>query len=256
MKNLSLRNNSSNYLSDFFSDPFDSFFRPMFVDDRAIAMKTDISETDKEYTLEVDLPGYDKKDIKLDFENGYLTVSASHAESAKEGDKKSYIRKERKNLFPTLTGKELIATIHEELLKSAELTGLWEKKLRQIERGTYEARTFLDELKEMVYQVVSNVLSDRSGRQIPIEQVPEKPSKPAKKETKTAKKPRKKRETPAPPRCPLCKKGTILRGKTAYGCSEYKAGCTFRLSYEQYGSDLTDEQLSDIISKLEINNKE
>ena len=82
MKNLSLRNNSSNYLSDFFSDPFDSFFRPMFVDDRAIAMKTDISETDK-------------KDIKLDFENGYLTVSASHAESAKEGDKKSYIRKER-----------------------------------------------------------------------------------------------------------------------------------------------------------------
>ena len=171
--------------------------------------------------------------------------------------KRNYIRKERKNLFPTLTGgKELIATIHEELLKSAELTGLWEKKLRQIERGTYEARTFLDELKEMVYQVVSNVLSDRSGRQIPIEQVPEKPSKPAKKESKTAKKPRKKRETPAPPRCPLCKKGTILRGKTAYGCSEYKAGCTFRLSYEQYGSDLTDEQLSDIISKLEINNKE
>ena len=171
--------------------------------------------------------------------------------------KRNYIRKERKNLFPTLTGKELIATIHEELLKSAELTGLWEKKLRQIERGTYEARTFLDELKEMVYQVVSNVLSDRSGRQITIEQVPEKPSKPAKKETKTAKKPRKKRETPAPPpHCPLCKKGTILRGKTAYGCSEYKAGCTFRLSYEQYGSDLTDEQLSDIISKLEINNKE
>ena len=170
--------------------------------------------------------------------------------------KRNYIRKERKNLFPTLTGKELIATIHEELLKSAELTGLWEKKLRQIERGTYEARTFLDELKEMVYQVVSNVLSDRSGRQITIEQVPEKPSKPAKKESKTAKKPRKKRETPAPPRCPLCKKGTILRGKTAYGCSEYKAGCTFRLSYEQYGSDLSDEQLSDIISKLEINNKE
>ena len=170
--------------------------------------------------------------------------------------KRNYIRKERKNLFPTLTGKELIATIHEELLKSAELTGLWEKKLRQIERGTYEARTFLDELKQMVNQVVFNVLSDQSGRQITIEQVPEKPSKSAKKETKTAKKPRKKRETPAPPRCPLCKKGTILRGKTAYGCSEYKAGCTFRLSYEQYGSDLTDEQLSDIISKLEINNKE
>ena len=64
--------------------------------------------------------------------------------------KRNYIRKERKNLYPTATGAELIGTIHEELLKSAELTGLWEKKLRQIERGTYEARTFLDELKQMV----------------------------------------------------------------------------------------------------------
>ena len=52
--------------------------------------------------------------------------------------KRNYIRKERKNLFPTATGVELIDTIQEELLKSAELTGLWEKKLRQIERGTYK----------------------------------------------------------------------------------------------------------------------
>ena len=70
--------------------------------------------------------------------------------------KRNYIRKERKNLFPTATGVELIGTIQEELLKSAELTGLWEKKLRQIERGTYEARTFLEELKLMVHQVVIN----------------------------------------------------------------------------------------------------
>ncbi|MCI6523804.1 MAG: DNA topoisomerase 3, partial [Parabacteroides sp.] len=75
--------------------------------------------------------------------------------------KRHYIRKERKNLYPTATGVELIATIHDELLKSAELTGLWEKKLRQIERGTYEARTFLDELKQLVHQVVYNVLSDQ-----------------------------------------------------------------------------------------------
>lgn len=80
--------------------------------------------------------------------------------------KRNYIRKERKSLYPTATGKDLIGTIHEELLKSAELTGLWEKKLRQIERGTYEARTFLDELKQMVNQIVTNVLSDRSTRKI------------------------------------------------------------------------------------------
>ena len=90
--------------------------------------------------------------------------------------KRNYIRKERKNLFPTATGVELIDTIQEELLKSAELTGLWEKKLRQIERGTYEARTFLEELKLMVHQVVINVLSDQTGRTITIEQAaPEKP---------------------------------------------------------------------------------
>ena len=83
--------------------------------------------------------------------------------------KRNYIRKERKNLYPTATGAELIGTIHEELLKSAELTGLWEKKLRQIERGTYEARTFLDELKQMVNEVVINVLSDQTRRTITIE---------------------------------------------------------------------------------------
>ena len=139
--------------------------------------------------------------------------------------KRNYIRKERKSLYPTATGKELIGTIHEELLKSAELTGLWEKKLRQIERGTYEARTFLEELKQMVNQIVLNVLSDSTARRITIEAKPE--EKPVEKKEKKERKPRK----PRAPKlvCPLCKKGTILRGKTAYGCSEYKNGCTFRL---------------------------
>lgn len=73
--------------------------------------------------------------------------------------KRNYIRKERKSLYPTDTGKELIATIKEELLKSAELTGLWEKKLRQIEHGEYEASTFIAELKTMVTDIVANVLN-------------------------------------------------------------------------------------------------
>ncbi|MDR2809248.1 MAG: DNA topoisomerase 3 [Tannerellaceae bacterium] len=81
--------------------------------------------------------------------------------------KRNYINKEKKNLYPTSTGKELIGAIREELLKSAELTGLWEKKLRLIERGTYEARTFLEELKQMVGQIVSNVLSEPYGRRLP-----------------------------------------------------------------------------------------
>ena len=157
--------------------------------------------------------------------------------------KRNYIRKERKSLYPTATGKELIGTIHEELLKSAELTGLWEKKLRQIERGTYEARTFLEELKQMVNQIVLNVLSDSTARRITIESKPA--EKPTEKKEKKERKPRK----PRAPKlvCPLCKKGTILRGKTAYGCSEYKNGCQFRLDYAAYGADLTDEQLGQVL---------
>ncbi len=163
--------------------------------------------------------------------------------------KRNYIRKERKNLYPTLTGKELIGTIHEELLKSAELTGLWEKKLRQIERGNYEAKTFLDELKQMVNQVVINVLSDKSGRSITIEDTPSPQQTPAP-EKKTRKAPKKKATKAPSLSCPLCGKGTILRGKTAYGCSEYKNGCTFRMSYEQYGNGLTDEELAKILQTI------
>lgn len=73
--------------------------------------------------------------------------------------KRNYIRRERKSLYPTDTGRSLIATIHEELLKSAELTGIWERKLRQIEKGEYEAQAFIDELKAMVTDVVFHVLN-------------------------------------------------------------------------------------------------
>lgn len=172
--------------------------------------------------------------------------------------KRNYIRKERKSLFPTATGTELIHVIQEELLKSAELTGLWEKKLRQIEKGSYEARTFLEELKQMVNQIVINVLSDQSGRSITIEQKKAEEEKPKKSKATSAskeageKKPRKprKKAVPAPAVCPICHKGTLLRGKTAYGCSEYKNGCTFRLDYATYGADLTDEQLAQIANDI------
>lgn len=172
--------------------------------------------------------------------------------------KRHYIRKERKNLIATPTGVELIQLIHEELLKSAELTGIWEKKLREIERKSYDAGTFLTELKQMVTEIVYSVLSDNSNRRVTV--VEDKPviAPKAKETTETPKKrtrkstpkaaskttpktgtPPKPKEEPATPalpegdaiigcRCPLCGKGTILKGKTAYGCSEWKNGCTFR----------------------------
>lgn len=155
--------------------------------------------------------------------------------------KRNYIRKERKNLYPTATGVELIGTIQEELLKSAELTGLWEKKLRQIERGKYEAPLFLEELKQMVKQVVQNVLSDQSRHSITIERK-ELEQKKVKSSPKKASK--------AILLCPVCHKGTILRGKTAYGCSEYKNGCNFRMDYATYGKDLSNEELYKVIQSM------
>ena len=162
--------------------------------------------------------------------------------------KRNYIRKVRKSLEPTPTGIELIGLIHEELLKSAELTGIWEKKLREIEQHKYEARQFLEELKQMVSEIVNKVMLDNSNRRVTV--MVEEPkvkkatsnegskktsSKKALSKTKTAKS----ASVPTSPSdsnpdaiigqpCPLCGKGHIIKGKTAYGCSEWKNGCGWR----------------------------
>ena len=158
--------------------------------------------------------------------------------------KRHYIRKERKNLIATPTGVELIQLIHEELLKSAELTGIWEKKLREIEKKSYNAGTFLTELKQMVSELVFTVLRDNTNRRITIMPAEEKKPAPAKRKKaadttpkKTAAKPKVSKPEPTilPEGdaiigmvCPVCGKGHIIKGKTAYGCSEWKNGCTFR----------------------------
>ena len=171
--------------------------------------------------------------------------------------KRNYIRKERKNLYATQTGVELIGTIKEELLKSAELTGIWEKKLRQIERNEYDPRQFIDELKQMLIEIVANVKNDW-GTTITIQEALKEEAKSTKKPTKdkkasdkkTTPKPKKEKKTESknsePLSCPLCKVGKILKGKTAYGCSEWKQGCTFRLTFDEVGDSLTDDELKAI----------
>ena len=143
--------------------------------------------------------------------------------------KRRYITKVRKSLEPTPTGIELIGLIHEDLLKSAELTGIWEKKLREIEQHKYEARQFLEELKQMVTEIVNTVMRDTSNRRVALT-VPE--VKPKKTRTKTVKQPvpvtAKPDDTLIGKPCPLCGKGHIIKGKTAYGCSEWRNGCTWR----------------------------
>lgn len=171
--------------------------------------------------------------------------------------KRHYIRRERKNLIATATGIELIDIIHEELLKSCELTGIWEKKLRDIEHKKYEAADFINELKQQVTEIVYDVLRDNSNRRVTIT-TDEDLKKAKKKKTAAPKKAAAKsaatsstastKKTVASPQpatsepsaddsiigttCPVCGKGTIIKGKTAYGCSNWKNGCTYRVAFK------------------------
>ena len=158
--------------------------------------------------------------------------------------RRRYIRKERKSISATRMGVELIETIQDSLLKSPELTGQWEKKLREIERGTYSATQFMEDLKEMVREVVVNG-RNTSYRQLTIEDQVEK-QEVNKKATKQKAVKKKKSEEKKKPKnktikiddswigrvCPKCRKGRILKGRTAYGCSEWKNGCDWRVKFQ------------------------
>ena len=171
--------------------------------------------------------------------------------------KRHYIRRERKNLIATATGIELIDIIHEELLKSCELTGIWEKKLRDIEHKKYEAADFINELKQQVTEIVYDVLRDNSNRRVTIttdedlkkakKKKAAAPKKAAAKSAATSSTASTKNAAASPQpatsepsaddsiigtTCPVCGKGTIIKGKTAYGCSNWKNGCTYRVAFK------------------------
>ncbi len=165
--------------------------------------------------------------------------------------KRRYIRKERKSVVATTAGIQLIDTIHEPLLKSAKLTGLWENKLRRIERGEFSAAQFIDELKAMVSEIVLNVLRDNTGGAILVES-----EKPAPKgsgggaaapKTKKLRAPRIKSIEEIP--CPVCGRGHLVKGNTAYGCSEYRNGCHTVLPFDTYPADLTPARLRNMVEK-------
>ena len=140
--------------------------------------------------------------------------------------KRGYIEKvKRSQIHATETGKQLISLINYELLKSASLTGQWEYKLRQIERKELLTQTFINELKDLLVQLTHSVLTA--------------PSTP----------------TPSSPSlstgitCPSCQRGTLLRGRTAYGCSDYQAGCTYRIPFGECPADATAEELQTYLHK-------
>ena len=167
--------------------------------------------------------------------------------------RRKYIERRRKSIMATQAGIDLINTIQEELLKSASLTGIWENKLRRISRGEYSAAEFINELKEMITKIVTEVMSDRSARRIEVADDPE-PKKGSKSKTSPQgdapkkRAPRKKKEPEITSleqiACPLCHTGHLLKGRTAYGCSNYAQGCTFRLPFDQYPATLTPAELA------------
>ena len=171
--------------------------------------------------------------------------------------KRNYIRRQRKNLVATPTGIQLIDTIHEKLLTSVELTGIWEKKLRDIEHHRYQPAQFIEELKQQVGEIVNDVMHDNSNRTIEGEAPDEKPVKPkspegvgaanAKGKTRTRRASTKTKTTAASKSvatkvktrepnegdvCPKCGQGHIIKGKSAYGCSRWREGCDYRVSFE------------------------
>lgn len=150
--------------------------------------------------------------------------------------KRHYIRRERKNLVATATGIELIDIIHEELLKSCELTGIWEKRLRDIEHKKDDAADFINGLKQQVTEIVNDVLRDNTNRRVTVltDEDLKKKNKTTKKKTTTAKADNKKTDDSIiGTTCPVCGKGTIIKGKTAYGCSNWRNGCTYRVDFDK-----------------------
>jgi len=179
--------------------------------------------------------------------------------------KRRYIRRDRKRLVATSMGIELIGLIHEELLKSCELTGIWEKKLRDIEHHKYDAQQFIDELKQQVTEIVAQVMGDASNRHVSLaddEPAPQRQRRATAKAGGAEKAPKsgpgggkKKKEAatesvaapegnasgvsaaPAAPVegavCPVCGQGRIIRGKTAFGCSRWREGCSYRVPFGQ-----------------------
>ncbi len=155
--------------------------------------------------------------------------------------RRNYIVRNKKQILPTATGIDLINTIQNELLKSAELTGSWEGKLKEIEKGTYKAGSFIKQMKQMVDQLVYEVRSDNSSRKISS----------ASKEIAAPKKSKPQSKQLVGHTCPICKKGHIVKGSKAYGCNQFKEGCKLVLPFLFQEKKMSENQYIRLVSKGE-----
>jgi DNA topoisomerase-3 len=154
--------------------------------------------------------------------------------------KRKYTERRKKQVVPTPMGIQLIDTIQNQLLKSAELTGQWEKQLKEIENGEYSARRFIANMMKMVEELVYEVRSE-TGRPRLVSAEEAAAAQKAKIATK--------KKAPADMTCPKCGKGRVLKGKNSYGCSEWKAGCDLRLPFVFMDKKLTQKQVERLVTK-------
>ncbi|MFD2567510.1 type IA DNA topoisomerase [Pseudotenacibaculum haliotis] len=157
--------------------------------------------------------------------------------------KRKYIERKKKLILPTQTGIQLIDIIDNELLKSAELTGRWEKRLKEIERGEFNAGTFIKNMKRMVDELVYEVRSNKTRTRISHASTPVSTStkeKPQKKKTK---------KEVTGKACPKCKNGQLLKGNSAYGCSNYKSGCVLKIPFKIHGKKISETQIIRLLDK-------
>ena len=154
--------------------------------------------------------------------------------------RRQYIVRNKKQVLPTLTGIQLIDTIQNDLVKSAELTGSWEKQLKDIEKGTFTAGAFIKNMKQMVEELVYEVRRETRGANISHAESVQK---------KEAVVEKKKAEGILDEVCPKCKKATLIKGKSAYGCGDYKAGCHFVLPYTFADKKISKNQYLRLLQK-------
>lgn len=155
--------------------------------------------------------------------------------------KRKYIERKKKQILPTTTGIQLIDTIQNKLLKSAELTGRWEKQLKEIEKGNFNAGTFIKNMKEMVDHLVYEVRTETKRANISHS------TSQLKKNLKVTKS--KKKSGIGSEKCPKCQKGNIIKGKSAYGCSEFNNSCNLRLPFSFRGKKISENQWIRLIQK-------
>lgn len=154
--------------------------------------------------------------------------------------RRQYIVRNKKQVLPTPTGIQLIDTIQNELVKSAELTGSWEKQLKDIEKGTFTAGAFIKNMKQMVEVLVYEVRSETRRANI---------SHAGSIQKQEAVVEKKKAEGILSEVCPKCKKATLIKGKSAYGCGDYKAGCRFVLPYTFAEKKISENQYLRLLQK-------